>query len=89
MGNTLVMDPVIPPEWNGFDIKYRFGDAIYLIQINNPENRTTGVKRIELDGQLLSGLSIPLVEDGREHRVTITMGKKRTETNLHKLAGKI
>ncbi|MBA3075048.1 MAG: hypothetical protein FP831_15700, partial [Anaerolineae bacterium] len=76
VGNTLVMDPVIPPEWDGFEIKYKFGVTLYLIQINNPTHVARGVQRIELDGQPLEGFSIPLTDDGLEHQVIVSMGNR-------------
>lgn len=76
VGNTLEIDPVITPEWDGFEIRYQFMDAVYLIQVKNPGHATQGVNHIELDGQLLEGYAIPLAADGREHRVIVTLGKK-------------
>jgi len=76
VGNTLVMDPVIPPEWDGFEIKYKYGETLYLIQINNPTHVARGVQRIELDGQPLDGFSIPLTDDGLEHQVIVSMGNR-------------
>lgn len=34
------------------------GEAVYFIQVNNPGHAAQSVKRIELDGQPLTGLSI-------------------------------
>jgi cellobiose phosphorylase len=70
------MDPVIPPEWDGFEIKYKYGETLYLIQINNPTHVARGVQRIELDGQPLDGFSIPLTDDGLEHQVIVSMGNR-------------
>jgi cyclic beta-1,2-glucan synthetase len=75
VGNTLVMNPVIPPEWDGFEIKNKFGGAVYLIQMINPEHVARGIRSIKLDGQPLTGLSIPLVDDDREHKVIVIMGE--------------
>ena len=76
VGNTLLMDPVIPPEWDGFEIKYKYGETLYLIQINNPTHVARGVQRIELDGQPLDGFSIPLTDDGLEHQAIVSMGNR-------------
>ncbi|MBA4385815.1 MAG: glycosyl transferase family 36, partial [Anaerolinea sp.] len=77
VGNTLVIDPVIPPDWDGFEIRYQSGEAVYFIQINNPAHVTQNITQIEMDGKLLTGLSIPLAIDNREYKVIITMGKKQ------------
>lgn len=76
VGNTLMMDPVIPPEWNGFQITYRYGASKYLIQVNNPEQVARGVVRLDLDGKSLSSNTIPLTDDDGDHNVIITMGKR-------------
>ena len=74
IGDTLQIDPVIPPDWDGFEIRYQFGESVYLIQVNNPEHVASHVRQIMLDGQLLDNESIPLVDDQDEHRVVVTMG---------------
>ena len=74
IGNTLHIDPVIPPTWDGFEIRYQFGESVYLIQVQNPEHVARHVRHILLDGQLLNDGSIPLVDDKQEHKVVVTMG---------------
>jgi cyclic beta-1,2-glucan synthetase len=76
IGNTLQMDPVIPPEWDGFEIRYQFGESVYHIKVHNPEHVARHVGQMLLDGQPVKELSIPLVDDNREHRVEVTMGNK-------------
>jgi cellobiose phosphorylase len=73
-GNSLQIDPVIPPDWDGFEIRYQFGTASYLIKVINPEHITHGVKTIKLDGKMIDNTVISLVDDGQEHNVEITMG---------------
>ncbi|MDR3576035.1 MAG: glucoamylase family protein [Anaerolineaceae bacterium] len=75
IGETLLMDPVIPPEWDGFEIRYQFGESVYLIEVYNPEHVANHVRQMLLDGQPLKGF-VPLVDDKREHRVVVTMGDK-------------
>lgn len=76
-GNALSIKPTIPPEWDGFEIRYKFGNSIYWIQINNPEHVTQNVRQILLDEQPLNNGLIPLVDDHREHRVLVLMGKSK------------
>jgi hypothetical protein len=33
-----------------------------------------GIQRLTLDGELLKDQLVPLLEDGKEHRVVVTMG---------------
>lgn len=74
VGNSLHIAPVIPPEWDGFEITYRFGAAVYQIAVKNPEHVAQGVREVVLDGGLLADGGIPLSTDGGEHRVKVTMG---------------
>ncbi len=74
VGNSLRIDPVIPPDWDGFEIRYQFGNSVYWIKVNNPEHVNQHVRQILLDGQPLNDGSIPLIDDHCEHRVVVTMG---------------
>jgi cyclic beta-1,2-glucan synthetase len=74
IGNSLHIDPVIPPAWDGFEIRYQFGEAVYLIEVHNPEHVARQVQQMLLDGQPLKDGSIPLVDDRQEHRVEVTLG---------------
>ena len=75
VGNTLHIDPVIPPDWDGFEIRYQFGESVYRIEVHNPEHVARHVRHVLLDGQPLNEGVIPLVDDQKEHRVMVTMGK--------------
>jgi cyclic beta-1,2-glucan synthetase len=75
VGELLQIDPTIPPDWKGFEIRYRHGDATYLINVQNPEGVERGVKQVCIDDQLLIGSEIPLVKDKKEHWVDVLMGK--------------
>jgi len=74
-GDALSIEPVIPPSWDGFTIRYQWGESLYLIEITNPEHVAHGVRQVTLDGHTLIDRSIPLVNDKQEHRVVVLMGK--------------
>jgi cellobiose phosphorylase len=76
IGNSLQINPVIPPDWDGFEIRYQFGEAVYQIQVNNPEHAASHVRQVVLDGQPLKDGAIPLVDDQKEHQVVVTMGNE-------------
>lgn len=76
-GNTFAMAPSIPSTWPGFSLEWRVGQSLYRIQVNNPEHRSTGVAAAHLDGVSVDPLAVPLVDDGREHAVQITMGERQ------------
>jgi cellobiose phosphorylase len=74
IGNKLWINPVIPPAWNGFEIRYQFGKSAYLIQVNNPDHVTCNINQVELDGKVLNDGYIPLVDDNESHEVIVLMG---------------
>jgi cyclic beta-1,2-glucan synthetase len=73
-GDTLYFDPHIPGDWEGFEIVYRYGDARYQVQVENPRSVERGVQKVFLDGRELSDRDIPLEDDGKEHNVRVVMG---------------
>jgi cyclic beta-1,2-glucan synthetase len=74
-GETLRLDPVIPPEWPGFRLTFRHGEAVYEIQVDNPDHATRGVVSVQLDGRPIDDGVIPLERDLVKHRVVVRMGR--------------
>ena len=72
--NRLIINPCIPEDWSGFEIKYRFGDSQYRIEVQNPQRIQQGVKRIVLNGRQLDEPAIPLINDGKEYHIVVEMG---------------
>ncbi len=72
--DTLRIAPAIPPAWDGYEIRYRHGEALYIIRVANPEHVAGGVREITLDGEPLPSAVIPLRDDGREHTVEVVLG---------------
>jgi cyclic beta-1,2-glucan synthetase len=75
-GTELYLDPCIPREWPGLEIRFRYHSAVYTVAVENPRGVERGVASVELDGQMLSpdAPSIPLAADGRSHRVRVVLG---------------
>jgi cyclic beta-1,2-glucan synthetase len=73
-GELMRIDPTIPKAWDGFQIRYRHGDAVYEIQVENPDHCEHGVVRMELDGRELADGVIPLDRDLVLHRILVRMG---------------
>jgi cyclic beta-1,2-glucan synthetase len=72
--DTLRFNPCIPPDWKGFKLHYRYRETVYHItftQITGSEGEGVGVDRVTLDGMDQPDGSIPLVDDQREHQVTV------------------
>ncbi len=73
-GEELRIEPVIPPTWDGFSLRYRHGEGIYEIKVENPDGVGCGVKWITLDGRRLDSLAVPLERERTKHRVVVRMG---------------
>jgi cyclic beta-1,2-glucan synthetase len=74
-GDHMQVNPVIPGWWEGFTLRYRHGEAIYEIRVENPEGHERGVAWVELDGRRVRDGVIPLDRDLVKHRVLVHMGK--------------
>jgi cyclic beta-1,2-glucan synthetase len=73
-GAQMQLNPVIPAAWSGFSLRYRHGEAVYAIQVENPDGVEKGVLRVEMDGQLVSDGLIPLERGLVKHQVVVRMG---------------
>jgi cyclic beta-1,2-glucan synthetase len=75
-GDHMQLNPVIPGWWEGFRLRYRHGEAIYEIQVENPEGCERGVSWVEMDGQRMRNGVIPLDRGLVKHRILVHMGKR-------------
>ena len=71
----LFMNPCIPKDWKEYSIKYSYGSTKYDIEVKNPDKMNRGVSSIVVDGLLVKGGYISLVDDGVEHFVVVEMGQ--------------
>ena len=69
----LLIDPCIPQDWKGFEVRRKFRNAKYKIMVTNPDGVNKGVKTILLDGRKLDGNVIPIMKPG-EYLVEVIMG---------------
>lgn len=68
-GDRLTIAPVIPDDWQGFEIHYRHRSATYQIEVRRRAGNDSRI--VELDGRQTADSSIPLADDGRIHKVTV------------------
>ena len=79
-GRTLRLAPCIPDDWPEYSIHYRpdSGSTPYVITVKNPKGRAERIVDGLLDGEALAveagSARVPLILDGREHRVLLTLG---------------
>ncbi len=70
----LLVDPVIPRAWGGFQMKRKFRNATYEIEVKNPNHVSSGVKETQVDGKPHSSNLLPAFGDGKVHRVEVILG---------------
>ncbi len=73
--NGLRLDPCIPRDWPAYEIAYRIHGSLYQIHVENPASVNSGVRQVEIDGEMLPGGEIPLLNDGKQHTVRVWMGQ--------------
>ncbi len=69
-GASLRFEPVLPADWRGYTLRYRFGSALYHINLVQTEGVPDG-QQVSLDGEWLQDCRVPLLDDGRTHQVEI------------------
>ncbi|MBI5032142.1 MAG: hypothetical protein HZB51_16550 [Chloroflexi bacterium] len=74
-GKVLQIDPCIPKRWQSYQVTYRVGESTFHIRVDNPSGINRGVKAILLDGNVLSGNEILLLDDGGQHQVIVLMDR--------------
>ena len=75
-GDTLTINPVIPKDWPGFRLRYRFQKTTYHITVENPDHCSRGVIVMELDGVSGADKTVKLCDDGLPHEVRVVLGNK-------------
>ncbi|MFZ1292395.1 MAG: glycosyl transferase [Melioribacteraceae bacterium] len=70
----LKIDPCIPNNWDGFAITRKFRNAIFNIEILNPNHVSKGIKEIKLNGEIIEAKIIPILENASENFVEVVMG---------------
>ena len=67
-GNLLRIEPLIPQDWPGFTLTYRFGLTLYHFEVTQG---TTCSTSMTLDGKQVDGNALLLIDDAVEHRVHV------------------
>ena len=72
--DQLRIAPCIPAHWPGYTVRYRYRETMYHLTISNVAEATAQDQRITLDGVVIEGDTIPLVDDRRDHQVEVKLG---------------
>lgn len=70
----LIVNPVIPREWESYTVYRKFRGKDFYIEVKNPDKVSTGVKELRVNGELLEGNLIPLDVMREENQVEVIMG---------------
>ncbi|MDR3708685.1 MAG: glucoamylase family protein [Capsulimonadaceae bacterium] len=74
-GDELIVAPVIPPDWPGYTMHLRHGDALYSITVANPGGAGNQVASVMLDGKRVVGGVIRMSKMSGTLEVLITLKK--------------
>ncbi len=69
----LLIDPCVPADWKGFEVRRIWRGANYRIVVENPSGVEKGVKSITLNGVPCEGL-VPVRPAGSDNLVHVVMG---------------
>jgi cellobiose phosphorylase len=76
----LVIDPCIPSEWSGYQVKRLYRGANCRITVENPDHVSAGIFSVSIDGKAVKVRSgspqyvLPKFRKGSEHEVRIVLG---------------
>ena len=67
-GDMLTLKPLIPDDWPGFEMTYRYLSSTYEIAVLRHASSPT---TLEVDGQLVDDGFVRLADDGITHHLTV------------------
>ncbi|MDE0573285.1 N,N'-diacetylchitobiose phosphorylase [Demequina sp. B12] len=71
----LVVDPSIPKDWDGFEVRREWRGAVYNIEVKNPSHVSKGVVSVTVDGvEVDAAAPIPVQPEGADVAVVVTLG---------------
>jgi cellobiose phosphorylase len=70
----LRIDPCIPKKWKGFAVRRLFRGKRVNIRVENPDGVEKGVKRVTVNGEVISGTLVPVQKMKDENEVDVLMG---------------
>jgi cellobiose phosphorylase len=68
-GNRLRLRPLLPQDWQGFEVQYRYGRTTYRIACRAVE--AAAAEATTLDGVAVAGGWIGMVDDGASHAAVV------------------
>ncbi|WP_422484904.1 GH36-type glycosyl hydrolase domain-containing protein [Gudongella sp. DL1XJH-153] len=68
-GTKLMINPSIPNNWRNYNIKYRYKETLYIIEVVNHKELSNGNVKYTFDDKEVQEEYIELVNDKNEHRI--------------------
>ena len=65
----LTFAPVLPADWEGFSMRYRYRQTWYQIEVT--QVAADAPRTLRLDGEVMGDGRVLLTNDGQEHRVQL------------------
>ncbi|HEY2558452.1 MAG TPA: hypothetical protein VGI48_01945 [Caldimonas sp.] len=75
-GRQLAMQPLLPDDWDGFELQLRFGATVFEIVVRAAAAAQPAT--LTIDGVPSAGRTIELVDDGAAHRAVLTVERSAT-----------
>ena len=72
--DVLTFAPLLPADWPGFKLTYRYRNTFYHVEIRRTAPAAGTVRRVAVDGADQPDRAIHLVDDGRERQCLVELG---------------
>jgi len=72
--DVLTLTPLLPPDWKGYTIHYRFRSTLYHIHVEVTGPTTWNVRQVVVDNVEQPDRRIHLVDDQKGHEVRVEVG---------------
>jgi len=81
-GDRLRIEPCLPADWDGFKLSYRYRETRYTLVVTQQASETDSEPRVTLDGVQQADLTIPLIDDRRQHAVEVMLSRAGLKPRL-------
>lgn len=79
--DRLYIQPCVPPEWETFQVRYRYGETIYVIEVDCSRKSESALSSWVVDGNKLPNLPyLQLEDDKKVHSVTVSAPREDLTT---------
>ena len=75
--DRLRVEPLLPDDWQGFRIRYRHHQTVYVIDVQRGAGAAKSEVRIVCDGAEQQEPAIIMQNDGKEHHVVVEISGGR------------